>query len=128
MNSNYRSKRSARRGYALMTVSLFLVLMLAMTSVVHRHLASALRIEKARILAEHRDETLMHALAQAMALMETGLPPSDPYVCATLIDTSQGPESITVTFANEANEIWSVHVAPTAPGDATQAMPEYFSN
>jgi len=111
-----------------MTVSLFLVLMLAMTSVVHRHLASALRIEKARILAEHRDETLMHALAQAMALMETGLPPSDPYVCATLIDTSQGPESITVTFVNEADEIWSVHAAPTAPGATPQAMPIYFPN
>ena len=111
-----------------MTVSLFLVLMLAMTGVVHRHLSSVLRIEKARIQAEQRDEALMHALAQAMALIETGLPPSDPYVCSTTIVTSQGSESITVTFAQELNEIWSVHAAPTAPDATPQPMPASFFN
>ncbi len=126
MNSTHRSKRSARRGYALMTVSLFLVLMLAMTGVVHRHLSSVLRIEKARVQAEQRDEALLHALAQALALIETGLPPSNPYVCATTINTSQGLESITLTFAQEHNEIWSVHAAATALDENPQPMPAFF--
>ena len=128
MNSIHRCKRSARRGYALMTVSVFLVLMLAMTGVVHRHLSSALRIEKARVQAEQRDEALIHALAKAMELLETGVPPSDPYVCGTTVDTSQGLESITVTFANEISEIWSLHAAPTAPAEDPQPMPASFVN
>lgn len=128
MNSAHRSRRSARRGYALMTVSLFLVLMLATTGVVHRHLSSTLRIEQARVQAEHRDEALMHALAKAMELLETAVPPSDPYVCGTTIATSQGLEAITVTFANELNEIWSVHAAPTAPDENPQPMPASFVN
>ncbi len=126
MNSTHRTKRSARRGYALMTVSIFLVLMLAMTGVVHRHLSSTLRIEKARIQGQQRDEALMHALAKALELIETGLPPSDPYICETTIDTSQGLESITVTYTNELNEIWSVHAAPTGPNANPQPMPATF--
>ena len=128
MNSAPRNKRSARRGYALMTVSMFLVLMLAMTGVVHRHLSSTLRIEKARVQAEQRDEALIHAMAKAVELLETGTPPSDPYVCATTIDTSRGPESVTVTFANEAAEIWGVHAALTGPSENPQPMPASFVN
>ena len=128
MKMAHRNKRSARRGYALMTVSVFLVLMLALTSVVHRHLSSTLRIEKARVQAQRRDEALIHALARALDLLETGLPPSDPYVCATTIDTSQGPESITVTYANEIGEIWGVHAAPTSPDEIPEPMPETFAN
>ena len=112
-----------------MTVSLFLVLMLALTGVVHRHLSSTLRIEKARIQAEQRDEALLHASAQAMTLFETGLPTSDPYVCGTTIVTSQGSESITLTlFFEEVDGSWVVHAAPTAPGDTPQPMPAFFPN
>ncbi|MFV2069235.1 MAG: hypothetical protein ACC645_19900 [Pirellulales bacterium] len=126
MNSTPRNKRSARRGCALMTVSVFLVLMLAMTGVVHRHLSSTLRIAQARVQTEQRDEALIHALAKALELIETGTPPSDPYVCGTTIDTSQGLESITVTYGNEIGGIWSVHAAPTGPDENPQPMPASF--
>ncbi len=132
MNSIARRKRFARRGYsrrgyALLTVSVFLVLMLATTGVVHRHLSSTLRIERARVRTEQRDEALIHALAKALELLETGTPPSDPYVCGTTINTSQGPESITVTFTSEIGAIWSVHARPTAPDENPQPMPATFA-
>ena len=126
MNSTPRNKRFSRRGYALLTVSVFLVLMLATTGAVHRHLSSTLRIEQARVRTEQRDEALIHAVARAVALLETGTPPSTPYVCGTTIDTSQGLESITVTFTSESAEIWSVHAAPTPPAESPQPMPISF--
>ena len=126
MNSTARNKRSARRGYALLTVSVFLVLMLATTSVVQRHLSSTLRIEQARVRTEQRDEALIHALAKAVELLETGTPPSDPYDCGTTIDTSQGLQSVTLTFASEAAEIWNVQAAPTLPAEMPSPMPVSF--
>ena len=126
MSSAPHNKRSSRSGYALLTVMIFLVLMLAATGVVHRHLSSTLRIERARVQAEQRDEALIHALANAMELLETGTPPTDPYVCRTTIDMSQGLESITVIYEHEIDEIWNVHAAPTSPDENPQIMPASF--
>ena len=131
MNSIAQNKRFsrhgyARRGYALLTVSIFLVLMLATTGVVHRQLASTLRIGQARVRAEQRDEALIPALAKAVELLETGTPPSDPYACGTTINTSQGLESITLTFANESGGTWSVHAATTPPAENPPSMPLSF--
>ena len=128
MNVSHRNKRSARRGYALMMVSVFLVLMLAMTGVVYRHLSSTLRIETARVQAQQRDEALIHALARAVELLETGTPHSNTYVFGTTIETSEGLESITVTYTFDIGEIWEVHAAPTLPAENPQPMPATFVN
>ncbi len=119
-------RHRVRRGYALVTVLVFLLLMLTMLAVSQRHLASVLRIEQARTLAESRDEGRMRVMARALELLETGKPPSDPYACAATVETSQGFESFTATFANEIDDIWIVRVEPTAPGDFPPAMPPSF--
>ena len=117
---------SSRSGYALMLVLVFIVLFLALFGVAYRQTAAALRIESVRSQATQRDEGSLHALARALALLETGNPPSDPYVCGVTIDTSFGPRSLTVTFASEGTNDWTVHSAPTPPNANPQPMPSSF--
>jgi len=119
--------RLPRRGYAMVLVMIFIALMLCMYSVAYRHVAAALRIETARTLLTQRDEGSVHALAKAVALLETGLPPSDPYVCAVIIGTSPNERSFTVTFASEGGNTWSVSAAPTQWPDEPQPMPQTFA-
>ena len=117
---------SARSGYAMMLVLVFIVLFLALLGVAYRQTAAALRIESVRSLQIQRDEGSIHALARALALLETGNPPSDPYVCGVTITTSTGPHSFTVTFTSEGSNHWSVHSAPTPPNANPQPMPSSF--
>ncbi len=105
----------------------FIALMLSIYSVAYRHVAEALRIETVRTLTQQRDEGSLPALARAIALLETGLPPQSPYVCAAIIDTSTGQRSFTVTFTPEGENRWSVHAAPTRPPDSPNPMPVSFA-
>ncbi len=114
-------------GYAMMLVLVFIVLFLSLCSLAYRHSAAALRVESARSLQIQRDEGSIHALARALALLETGAPPSDPYVCGVTIDTSTGPRSFTVTFASEGTNNWSVRSAATEPNENPQPMPSSFA-
>ena len=117
---------SARAGYAMMLVLVFIVLFLSLLAVGYRQTATALRIESVRSQATQRDEGSIQALALALALLETGNPPSDPYVCGATIDTSTGAHSYTVTFTSEGTNNWSVNSAPTLPSDNPQPMPSSF--
>lgn len=110
-----------------MLVLVFIVLFLAMLGVACRRTATALRIETVRALQTQRDEGSLHALARGLALLETGLPPADPYVCEVDIDTSLGTRSFTVTFASEGGTDYSVSASPTADGETNPTMPDVFS-
>lgn len=119
--------KSARSGFAMMLVLVFIVLFLTMLGVACRRTAAALRIESVRALQTQRDEGSLHALARGLALLETGLPPSDPYVCGVAITTSTGTSSFTVTFASEGDGNWSVNSTPTEAGETPPAMPAVFT-
>ena len=121
------SARPTRHGYAMMLVLVFIVLFLALSAIAYRRTGAALRIESARSLQIQRDEGSIHAVARAVALLETGLPPSDPYVCGVTIDTPTGPRSYTVTLTSEGGDNWSVHSAPTQPTENPQPMPDSFA-
>ena len=82
-----RNAIPVRRGYAMVIVLMFIVLFLAMLGVVCRELAGALRVESLHAIEVQRDEGSIQALARALALLETGLPPTNPYVCGATIDT-----------------------------------------
>lgn len=120
-------KTSARRGYAIMLVLVFIVLFLSLWSVAYRHTATALRIESGRTLAVQRDEGSLHALARGLALLETGYPPTDPYACGVTIDTSSGPRSLTVTFESAGAETWSVSSRPTRSNENPLPLPGSFA-
>jgi hypothetical protein len=111
----------------MLLVLVFLALLLSLFSVGYRHAGSALRIEKTRLLQRHRDEGGVAALARGVTLLETGAPPTDPYVCGVTIETSVGPCDFTVTMSSEGEDQWSVHVAPTQWPDSPPPMPPSFA-
>lgn len=111
----------------MLLVLIFLALVLSLYSLSYRHTAAALRVEATRTLQLQRDEGSVHALAMGLALLETGLPPSNPYICAVTIDTSTGERSFTVTFALETANTWSVGARPTEPFEDPEPMPDSFA-
>jgi hypothetical protein len=116
-----------RSGYAMVLVLLFLILMFSLMTLAYGRLGAALRAESVRAKKVQRDEGSTQALAQALALLETGLPPSNPYSCTTNISTSLGASPFTVTFALQSDKIWKVESTPTAPGEILPAMPATFA-
>ena len=121
-----RRNKSPRRGYAMVLVLVFLALMLSLHAVVVRNLGAGLRIEKVRVLQQQRDEGSMEALARAVSLLETGLPPTDPYVCETIVSMSGGDRAFTVTYTTELDASVTISVAPTVPPAAPDPMPTSF--
>jgi hypothetical protein len=116
-----------RHGYAMMLVVIAIVVLLLLYSVAYRHTAAALRVETARVQQLQRDEGTIHALARALALLETGLPPTDPYVCGVTITTSLGPSLFVVTFSSEGGPNWSVNARPPMLAEDPDPMPASFA-
>lgn len=121
------SKRHPRSGFAMMLVLVFIVLFLGLLGVALRQTAAALRIESVRIMQIQRDEGSVHAVARALALLETGLPPTDPYVCGIDVNTSAGIRAFTVTFSTEGEGQWAVRSVATPSGEILQSMPVSFA-
>jgi hypothetical protein len=119
---------SRRQGYAMLLVLAFLVFMFSLLGLAYRPLGSLLRAETLRVHQVTRDEGSIRALAKGLALLETGYPSTNPYVCGTSIVTSSGTRAFTVTFAELGGNHWSVRAAPTADGENPQAMPTAFSS
>jgi hypothetical protein len=120
-------KRPPRRnGYAMVLVLVFIALMLTFYSVGYRRVAATLRAETIRAQRERRDEGCVQAVAEGLSLLETGLPPSNPYTCATSVGVPPDDRSFTVTFASEEEGIWSVRAVPTQWPDAPEPMPSSF--
>ena len=117
-----------RRGYAMLMVMVTLALLLSMYAVGYRHVTAALRGETATAVQKQRDEGSVHALARGLALLETGPPPSDPYVGAVTLDTARGLRSITLTFTSESENTWRVHAGPTEPPESPPPLPTTFAD
>ena len=122
-----------RRGYALVMVVLFNVLFLMLLGVAWRRMASVIRIATVRTEQRQCDEGSLCVLADAMRLLETGLPPTSPYQCGAIInlETSGEERFFSVKFERddtlppEDRKYWTVTVARTSvrPLDL---LPSYF--
>ncbi len=66
----------------MLLVLIFQILLLSLVGIVYRHVGAALRMEAAQSAQNLRNEGVLHALARGISLLETGLPPSNPYECA----------------------------------------------
>jgi hypothetical protein len=119
--------RSPRRGYALMMVLVFLVLFLAILGVCYRHIAAMLRVESVNQTRTVYDEDCIAALARAMALLESGLPPSNPFVCGATQTTSIGTKTMKVAFSLQEDGLWQVRVSPAQSDEKLPPMPETFA-
>jgi hypothetical protein len=117
--------RSTRRGYAMVVVLVFLALMLSMLAVSQRRLGSVLRVESGFVDAEARGDRA-RAMGKALDVLWTGPPPSDPYVCSTVVETSAGAKSYTITYEEQGGQHYRIRVEPTAPGDDPPPLPQSF--
>ena len=122
-----RSRPSPRRGYALVQVVVFVVVFLMMLGIAYRQIASVLRVETVRVQQSQRDQGSVVAVACGLTLLETGLPPSDPYTCLVSVNTVVGLRSSLVTFTSTGSGTWSVRAAPPPPGDQSPPMPSMFA-
>ena len=120
-------RRRPRRGYALVLVLIFVILFLALMGVAWSRVGSVLRVATARAVQAHRDQGSLPALARAMHLLETGLPPISPYVCGVTLNVSGVPVSYTVTFTAEGQTGWAVHAAVTQATENPTPMPSTFA-
>jgi len=121
------SDKPNRRGYAMMLVLVFIVMILSLYGLSFRYLTAVLRTETTRTLRTQRDEGAIQALAVGLELLETGFPPTDPYVCAVSLVAADTKRSFTVTFRSESDDTWSVRAAPTGPWENPQPTPNTFA-
>jgi len=122
-----RNMPRCRRGYALALVLVFVLLFLSLLGVAYRHLAASLRVESACVAQAQRDEGAVRAAARAVTLLETGLPPTSPYVGGLTLNTPAGPRSYTITFTAEGGNNWSIQVTPTPSGQSVPSLPITFA-
>jgi hypothetical protein len=116
-----------RPGYAMLLVLGFVLLMSFTLALAYGQLATLLRTQTARARQVQRDQGSTVAAAAGLALLETGLPPTNPYVCGATIDMPSGPASFTVTFASSAGGTWTVTSEPTPQGNNPSPMPATFA-
>jgi hypothetical protein len=106
--------RPQRRGYAMVVVVMFVILFLGLWSLAARQVSSLLRVEQARAHRVARDVTNLparRALAQALAALQVGYPPRNPYNCQVSIDGN--PFTLTFTIDPSSNDphAWEVKAA-----------------
>ena len=111
----------------MVLVMVFIALLLTFYSVAYRHVATAVRAEKVRAKQQQRDEGCIRAVARGLTLLETGVPPSDPYTCSTTVATPLGDCLFTVRFESEGTGVWVVRSYPTQWPDEPEPMPATFS-
>ncbi len=112
----------------MLMVLAFLVLFFSLLSLAYSRLGALIRAEAARTRQLQTDEGSVTAVARGVALLESGYPPTNPYICGVAIDTSAGTRTFTVTIASPANGSWTVSAVPAAEGDNPQAMPLVFTS
>ena len=118
--------RPRRGGYALLLALVFVVMTTALYGTAFRQSASAIRIQEAQTLQRLRDEGSIPAIARALALLETGIPPVSPYVCGLTMNTSSGSRSYRITFVLEGKGQWKVVCTPTTSTFGLLPLPLKF--
>lgn len=122
-----------RRGYALLMVLMFNVLFLMLLGVAWRRVASVIRVASVRTQQAQCDEGSLRVLANAMRLLETGLPTNDhsPRECGAIINVATAGEErfFNVRFEWDASrpteEVWLVTVTRVSVRP-TVLLPTYF--
>ena len=112
----------------MVLVVLFLVTFLGLWGQTARQIGSMIRIEEARARRVRRDAARLPAeaaLAQALAALERGFPPSASYACG--VTTADG-SSFIVTFLRDpaAADEWLVSVEPTTESNLPPLDPSQF--
>jgi hypothetical protein len=133
-----------------MLVMLEMALIAALWGIAHRQLVGTMRFlttmnqQGQTQINSSQNADAYKPLAQALSLLETGDPPSNPFVCNATILTSSGPAYFLVTFyqptdggsssGTSNNESWTVTSTQQTVASSDLAnwnsnlMPSTFSN
>jgi hypothetical protein len=104
----------------MVAVVVFVLGFLGLWTVAARQISSMLRVEQARARRIARDAAGLparKALAQALAALELGYPPANPYVCQVTIDGTEFAVTYTINPTTEDPTDWLVTASTiTDPG------------
>jgi Tfp pilus assembly protein PilV len=118
MRSFRRRLPRSRRGYTLMLVVVFLLVVMSMLGMAFRQMASTLRLEEARTRQIDLEQGSVKLAALGLGMLENVMA-SPSFEMQQTYDTSAGPKTYTLTMQRQSvdsgtgKEIWSVTV--TAP-------------
>ena len=119
-----RDPRSSS-GHALVGTMGFLILAMFLWAAAFAHATSCVRTLKACQLRAEADRPT-RTLAWGLALLETGLPPADPYSCRVQPD---GNSEFVLTFQETLPLQYAVTVRPATTSDASLPQaPASFSD
>ncbi len=107
-------RRPNRSGHALVGTMGFLTLAMLLWLVTQGQMASSLRTAKAVQLRQITAQGPTRAMAWGLALLGTGLPPSDPYNCKM---TPSPGEDYVLTVATTPSGEYNIIVRPFDPND-----------
>jgi hypothetical protein len=108
-------------------VVVFMTLFLSALCLAQQRLATSLRLEKIQAQRLTRDQGSVLAMAKVLTLLETGIPPTSPFLCKVPVDTPTGTRNFTVTLTLDGIDKWKVKVAPSKSSDGGLPLPATFS-
>ena len=105
-------------GHVLLGTMVFLVLAMILWLAVFGQMAGYGRLEKASRIRQDRATQSMRALAWGLALLESGLPPTDPYSCLVTPDSGTGRQFV-IAFQRTSwvQYQYTASVRPATPSD-----------
>ena len=115
-------------GHILLSTMAFLVLAMILWLAAFGQIAGYGRLEKVSRIRQDRATQSMRALAWGLALLESGLPPTNPYSCLVTPDSGTGRQFV-ITFQRTSltPRKYTVSVRPATPSDALLPLaPTYF--
>ena len=120
-------KISRNSGHALFGTLVFLLLVMIIWLGVARQVATCIRIEKNFQAQKSYYDTCIRALSWGLSLLETGIPPSDPYSCKVLVGENNS-QTFVVTFTKITDLNYTVTARPAELSDELlPSAPETFT-
>jgi hypothetical protein len=123
--------RRGERGSVLLLVAVFGLLAMGLWGLAWRSTHDAIRVERFTVQRNARARSVLPALAHGVALLRTGHPPEDPYVCLDTVVDGAVSYPCVVSFESQADtEHWLVEAraATSEEEDDLPAMPADFSD
>jgi hypothetical protein len=124
---NFSRRRHHHHGFVLPAVLLFLAVAFGMWAMLFRSSATVLRFEQARTLRAGRANFAAPAMATGLRLLETGVPPSDPYACKVTLELDGVTRYYRLGFEQIAPNRWTIDASPTTEDDITADAPATFA-
>ena len=111
----------SHNGYALAGTMMFLLIVMIMWLGVTRQIGIYLRMEKNFQSQRLYNDTALRALSWGLSLLETGLPPGNPYSCRMQVG-QDSLQTFVVTFEEISALNYRATARPAESGD--ESLPE----